>query len=68
MTIAGKTIALLTALSREQLAALTRAQRQQLSDELERVNLLIGDVERAAGKRPRRSGVLASLSDGERAS
>jgi hypothetical protein len=67
MSVAGKTVALLTSLNREQLAALTRAQRQRLSDELERVGFLITDVERAAAAPRAKTGVLASLRRGERA-
>jgi hypothetical protein len=67
MTIAGKVTAMLGSLTHEQLAALTSIQPQRLSDEPERVNFLIGDVERAAAKaRKPKAGVLAALSDGER--
>jgi len=77
MTIAGQAIALLCSLTPDQLRALSRAERQLLSDQCERVNLLVAAAERAAAGHGAhassrldepRSGVLASLKDGERAS
>jgi hypothetical protein len=67
MTIAGRITALLTSLTVDQLRALSRAERQLLSDQCERVNLLVGDAERAEAGKPKSVGVLARLGDGERA-
>ena len=68
MSVAGHITALLTGLTPDQLRALSRAERQLLSDQCERVNIMIVDAERAAAKpNGRTAGVLARLDDGERA-
>jgi hypothetical protein len=62
MKIANRITGLLTGLTSEQLQVLTRTERRLLSDQLGRVEILIGDAERAANVP--RSGVLADLRRG----
>ena len=62
MSLAGKLTALLTALSRGDLEALTPMQRRTLALECERVHHAIMMIEIAAPK----TGILARLARGER--
>ena len=52
MTVAAHITALLTGLTPDQLRALSRAERQRLSDQLERVDRMIAVAERAAAGQP----------------